>query len=116
MPQSSGERTLVVIITDGAENASRNYSFQRVRHMIERQQKRFGWEFLFLGANMDAIAVASQYGISADYAVSYRNDSRGQRLNYEAVSDAVLCAREDGAAPIPPNWKRKIEKDQERRN
>lgn len=107
-------RTLVVIITDGEENASRKYTFQRVKHMIERQQKRFGWEFLFLGANMDAIAEAARYGIEADHAVSYQNDSRGQQLNYAAVSDAVSCAR-GCSAPISADWKRRIEDDEARR-
>lgn len=113
-PEARPARTLVVIITDGEENASRRYSFKRVKHMIERQQKRFGWDFLFLGANMDAIAVASQYGIAADHAASYRNDGRGQQLNYEVVSDVVMSMRCEGAPPITADWKRRIEDDQER--
>ncbi|WP_294157641.1 hypothetical protein [uncultured Selenomonas sp.] len=112
-PEDRPTRTLFVIITDGEENDSKRYSFAHVKHMVERQQKRFDWEFLFLGANMDAIAVASQYGIDAGHAVSYRNDGRGQRLNYEVVTEAVTNVR-CCSAPLSADWKRRIEEDQDR--
>ena len=76
------ERTLFVIITDGEENASRYYSAKKVKGMIERQKSRYGWEFLFLGANIDAVQTAGRFGISEDRAVNYNCDSRGTMLNY----------------------------------
>ncbi len=83
------ERTLFVITTDGMENASRFYTREKVRAMIEKQQKEHSWEFLFLGANIDAVEEAGKIGIGKDRAVEYVSDSRGTRLNYEAVSIAV---------------------------
>ena len=103
------EHTLFVITTDGMENASRHYNAERVKQMIERQKARYGWEFLFLGANIDAISTARRFGIGADRAVNYHADSQGTRLNYEVVSETVSCMR--AGAPIAADWKRKIEKD-----
>ncbi len=104
------DKTLVVIITDGMENASRRYDFRRVRHMIERQQKRYRWEFLFLGANMDAVATAASYGIDAHHSVTYQNDRIGTNMNYEAVCAAVTHVRSAKmAAPLGDGWKRDIE-------
>ena len=88
------EKTLFIITTDGMENSSRQYSYQKVRHMIERQKETYGWEFLFLGANMDAVEVASRFGIDRNRAVTYENDSVGNRVKYEAITDVVTCVRE----------------------
>ena len=102
------EKVLVVIITDGMENASREYRYERVREMIEQQQKE-GWEFLFLGANIDAIKAASSFGIAADRAVNYRPDGVGTRLNYDVVSDAVCSVR--AGQPLAANWKKRIQEN-----
>lgn len=108
------EHTLFVITTDGMENASRRYTAREVRELIQRQKSRYGWEFLFLGANIDAVRTAEDYGISADRAVQFHNDSRGTELNYEAVCCAVSALRSDCA--IPAGWKADIEADFQQRS
>ena len=102
-------KTVFVIITDGLENASRNYTYDEVRRMIEQQRERCGWEFLFLGANMDAISAARRFGIREDRAVRYECDARGTQLNYEVVSETIGCIRA-GAKPTA-SWKKRIEED-----
>lgn len=84
-PEDVPEHTLFVITTDGMENASRRYSARRVKEMIQRQKEKYGWEFLFLGANIDAVETAGHLGIAPDRAVNYHCDSEGTRLNYEVV-------------------------------
>ena len=103
------ERTLFVITTDGMENASRHYDLRRVRTMIERQKARYGWEFLFLGANIDAVDTAARLGIDADRAANFHCDAQGTQLNYAAVSDAVSAMR--CAAPLSARWKERIDSD-----
>ena len=103
------EHTIFVITTDGMENASHRYSSDEVKRMVKRQKEKYGWEFLFLGANIDAVETAARFGIGEDRAVRYHNDARGQQLNYETVSDAVRCVR--SCAPLGRDWKEKIEKD-----
>ncbi len=103
------EHTLFVITTDGMENASRRYDSERVRQMIRRQKERYGWEFLFLGANIDAVETARHFGIGADRAVNYRADHEGTKLNYEVLSEAVSAVRCN--APLGANWKKRIEED-----
>ena len=83
------EKTLFIITTDGMENASHKYSFDKVKKMVERQKKEYGWEFLFLGANIDAIEVAGRFGIAANRAINYKCDSKGTQLNYEVLSRTV---------------------------
>ena len=107
------EHTLFVITTDGMENASRRYGADRVREMIARQQAR-GWEFMFLGANIDAVETARHFGIGEERAVSYCSDAAGTRLNYEVIGDAVTHMRAN--AKLPRNWKKRIEKDMQSRN
>ncbi len=107
------EHTMFVIMTDGMENASRLYSSDEVKRMIEHQKEKYGWEFLFLGANIDAVETARQFGISEDRAVDYKCDSQGTQLNYQVVSETVACMR--ACAPISSNWKDKIIKDNERK-
>ena len=92
------EHTLFVITTDGMENASRHYNAERVKQMIERQKARYGWEFLFLGANIDAVETARHFGIGSDRAVTYHSDSAGTQLNYEVLSEAICAVR--GSAPL----------------
>ena len=103
------EHTVFVITTDGMENASHRYTSDQVKQMVKRQKEKYGWEFLFLGANIDAVETASHFGISEDRAVNFHNDSVGQRLNYETVSEAMSCVR--SRAPLGAEWKEKIEKD-----
>ena len=103
------EKTMFIITTDGYENASRRYDYERVRRMIERQKERYGWEFLFLGANIDAVETAKHFGISEDRAVNYHSDSMGTRLNYEVVSCAITSMRR--GAPMSGDWKAPIEAD-----
>ena len=107
------EHTLFVITTDGMENASRHYTYDQVRRMIERQKEKYGWEFLFLGANIDAAKEAARFGIHEDRAVNYHCDSKGTALNYEVVADTICDVR--AARPIPVGWKRKIEEDFKKR-
>ena len=107
------ERTLFVITTDGLENASRRYDYAAVRRMIERQKERYGWEFLFLGANIDAAREAARFGIRPDRAVNYRCDRAGTALNYEVIGDAVRSVR--ACEPLMADWKRRIEADRRER-
>lgn len=87
------EKTIFIITTDGMENASRQYTYDKVKRMIERQKERHHWEFMFLGANIDAVREAGRFGINASRAVRYEHDSKGTQLNYSVVSDVVGCAR-----------------------
>ena len=107
------EHTMFVIITDGMENASRFYRSERVKQMIERQKERYGWEFLFLGANIDAVETAGRFGIGADRAVNYHSDHLGTKLNYEVLSEAISAVR--CSAPLGADWKRRIDEDYEER-
>ena len=108
------ERTIFVITTDGMENASRRYTSDQVKRMVQRQKDRYGWEFLFLGANIDAVETAAHFGIGADRSVTFKNDHRGQQLNYDVVGKAVLHMREC-AAPMSASWKDEIEEDVRKR-
>ena len=101
------EHPLFVITTDGMENASRFYNSDTVKEMIEHQKNKYGWEFLFLGANIDAVETARTFGISEDRAVTYHADSVGTQKNFAAVSDAVCSVRAN--APMKANWKHDIE-------
>ena len=107
------EKTLFVITTDGMENASRRYDYDKVKHMITRQKEKYGWEFLFLGANIDAAAEAKRFGIDESRAVQFRSDKQGTALNYDVmgcvVEDIRMCR------PIRANWKAPIEADVKKR-
>lgn len=103
------EHTLFVITTDGMENASRRYDSETVKKMIERQKEKYGWEFLFLGANIDAVETAKHFGIGADRAVNYHSDREGTQLNYEVLSEAVSAVR--CSVPLGTNWKKRIDED-----
>ena len=107
------EKTLFVITTDGMENASRRYSYDKVREMITRQKETYGWEFLFLGANIDAAREAARFGIDADRAANYHADTQGTAVIYEAVSEAVCSVR--ACKPMAAGWKRKIDEDFKKR-
>lgn len=107
------EKTLFIITTDGMENASTRYTYERVKQMVKKQKAR-GWEFLFLGANIDAIEAAGQFGIGAGHAVNYRADARGTTLNFMAMSEAIRCVRVC-EEPLSADWKKGIEEDVRRR-
>ena len=83
------EKTLFIITTDGMENASRQYSYEKVKEMVARQKEKYGWEFLFLGANIDAIDVAGKFGIDSNRALNYVSDHKGTQLNYEVLNKTV---------------------------
>ena len=87
------EKTLFIITTDGMENASHIYTYDKVKRMVEKEQERYGWEFLFLGANIDAIEVAGKFGIGSDRAINYECDSAGTTLNFRAISETVSAVR-----------------------
>lgn len=103
------EKVLFVIITDGEENASREYPATLVRQMIERQQQLYGWEFIFLGANIDAVRTAAGFGIAPDRAQAYHADSTGVELNFKVMSEAVAIFRATDA--MPDDWKKEIDRD-----
>ena len=113
------EKTLFVITTDGQENSSSRYSYKKVKKMVEEQKKENGWEFLFLGANIDAAAEAEKFGIERDRAVKYHSDKRGTAVNYRALSRAVSCVRncEDVSemSEALAGWDEEIKEDYEER-
>lgn len=103
------QNTMFVIITDGYENASHIYDSNTVKNMIERQKEKYGWEFLFIGANIDAVETAANFGINEDRAVNYRADETGTSVVYDTVSTAVENIRENRT--LSPNWCAKIDDD-----
>ena len=108
------DRTLFIITTDGMENASRIYTYRKVRQMIDERKEKDGWEFLFLGANIDAIEEAEKFGIDEDMAADFVCDSVGQALNFNVLSDTITKAR-CCSAPITKDWKKKINDDYKNR-
>ena len=107
------ERTLFVITTDGMENASRRYTYDKVKARITRQKEKYGWEFLFLGANIDAAREAARFGIDEDRAANYHADRQGTGVIYEAVSETVCNFR--ASRPMAANWKQRIDEDYKKR-
>ena len=108
------EKTLFVITTDGMENASRKYSYDRLKMMIERQKEKYGWEFIFLGANIDAAKEAARFGIDESRAANYHADSRGTAVIYEAMSEVVGNVR--ACRPMSADWKRNVDADYKKRD
>ena len=108
------EKTLFIITTDGMENVSRFYTYDEVRSMIERQKKRYGWEFIFLGANIDAAKEAKKFGIDESMAANYHCDEEGTALNYEVISEAITNVR-TYSRPLSADWKKKIDADYKKR-
>lgn len=108
-PEDVPENTMFVIITDGMENASRKYSGEEIKRKIERQKEKYGWEFLFIGANIDAIATAKSFGISEDRAVNYHADAKGTQVVYDAV--AMACSNVRNAMPMSQEWRNEIDED-----
>lgn len=110
-PEDVPQKTIFIITTDGLENASHRYTYDRVQQMIRHEQERYGWEFLFLGANMDAAREAARFGIRQEHAVNYRCDSRGTAVNYESISEAISEARSCPSAPLSANWRQRVDED-----
>ena len=112
-PEDVPAHTMFIITTDGMENASRKYSSGRVKQMIERQKVIYGWEFLFIGANIDAVETAARYGIDRDRAVNYNADKEGTRVIYESVAKAVRSVRSN--MPLSEEWRAEIDADYQKR-
>ena len=106
-------KTIFIITTDGKENASRQYSSERVKEMVEKRKSKYGWEFLFLGANIDALSVANRMGIDSDRAANYHCDTEGIAFNYLSIGEAISSVR--SCKPLNASWKKKIDDDFERR-
>lgn len=107
------EKVLFVIITDGEENSSREYDYRKIRSLVEKQKKKYKWEFIFLGANMDAIKTASRFGIDSDRAVDYLADSDGTELNFRMMSNTVAAYRQKGF--VEERYIEEIRKDAKKR-
>ena len=112
-PEDVPEHTMFIITTDGLENASHRYDSEQVKRMIERQKEKYGWEFLFIGANIDAVKTARSYGIDEDRAVNYNADSKGTGILYESVACAVSNVRK--CAPLDKTWRKDIDEDYRKR-
>lgn len=113
-PEDVPQNTMFVITTDGMENASRQFSSDEVKRMIKKEKEKYGWEFIFIGANIDAVETAKQFGIGSDRAVNYHADSKGTEVLYNTVSQVVSNVRM--CAPMQTNWSDNINKDFKSRN
>ncbi len=109
MEEERADKVMFVITTDGMENASCEYNYKKINEMIAMQKQKFNWEFIFLGANIDAVATARQFGVEEEFAVEYHADPEGTQLNYQVLSEAVSSFRTGKS--IDRNWKKDIEKD-----
>lgn len=106
-PEDVPAHTIFIITTDGMENASHKYSSNKVKKMIEQKKEKYGWEFLFIGANIDAVETAATFGIERNRAVNYKADSMGTQILYEAISSPICDMRAN--APVSDDWSRDIE-------
>ncbi len=111
--EERAEKVLFVITTDGYENSSREYSYGKVKAMIEKERDKYGWEFLFLGANIDALETAAKFGISKDRAADYHADGQGTRVTYQAMDQAVRTIREN--KEMSKDWKKMVDEDYKNR-
>lgn len=107
--EDRADKVLFVITTDGMENSSRKYNYAKIRQMIENQKRKYQWEFIFMGANMDAIGMASKFGIDSNRAVNFHSDKKGTQLNYESMSKVVSNLRMSKS--IDDDWKNEIDED-----
>lgn len=112
-PEDRPDKTLFVITTDGMENSSHRYSYEQVRKMIEHEQEKYGWEFIFLGANIDAAKEAGRIGIRPERAANYHCDSEGTEMNFMAISSLVSTMR--CGAGIDDDWSKTIDEDHKKR-
>ena len=103
------EKTIFFITTDGMENASVEFNYEHLNEYIQLQKEKYGWEFIFIGANIDAIGTAKKFGIEADRAVNYRSDKRGTNLNYKVMNETITNLRQHKS--IDPDWKKDIDAD-----
>jgi len=108
------EHTMFVITTDGAENASHKYSSDDVKKMVEKEKEKYGWEFIFIGANIDSVETAKHYGIDRNHAVDYVHDEIGTAVMYENISHAVTCKRKCASPSV--EWRENIEADFKKRS
>lgn len=113
-PEDVPEHTMFVITTDGMENASRKYTYEKLRSMIEKQKEKYGWEFLFVGANIDAVSVASNIGISENFAANYCSDKAGTGVMWESLSEPVTMMRSGKA--FSRKWAERMEDDARKRS
>ena len=111
--EARADKVLFVITTDGMENASQEYTYKKIHDMIRHQKERYGWEFIFLGANIDAIETAAKFGIDADRAANYHADETGTQLNFKSVSEAVSAVRAN--RELSESWKAEIDQDYKKR-
>lgn len=111
--EHQADKVMFVIITDGMENSSREYNYEKVKTMIENQKEIYEWEFVFLGANIDAISTAAKFGIEEDRAANYNPDGEGTQLNYDVVSDMIVEMRVN--KEVSADWKKRIDEDYKRR-
>jgi hypothetical protein len=111
--EQRAEKVLFVITTDGMENASREFTASKIKKMIQHQKEQYGWEFMFLGANIDALSTAAKFGIEEDFAVEYHADKEGTQLNYQVLNEAVMNFRKE--KKLDRSWKQGIEQDYDRR-
>lgn len=107
--EERADKVMFVITTDGMENASCEYNYKKIHEMIAMQKRKFNWEFIFLGANIDAVATAKKFGVEEEFAVEYHADAEGTQLNYQVLSEAVASFRTGKS--LDRNWKKDIEKD-----
>lgn len=108
------EKTVFVITTDGQENSSHIYDYEKIKRLVKKQQEKYGWEFIFLGANIDAIGEAGKLGIASNRAVRYECDGTGTMLNFDCMSESISVLR--ACDSMPDNWKEKIEKYHSKKN
>lgn len=109
LKEDRASKVMFIITTDGLENASLEYSYSQIKKMIEHQRSTYGWEFLFLGANMDAAAEGAKFGIDSTRTAQYHNDSKGISVNYDAISEATAVFREKQT--LSKDWKKIINED-----
>ncbi len=109
LKEHQSDKVLFVITTDGMENASRKYNYKMIKRMVEHQKKKYHWEFIFMGANMDAIDVANNFGIDANRAVNFHSDDQGTNLNYQAMNKVISDFRTNDC--IEDDWKKEVDED-----
>jgi uncharacterized protein YegL len=115
-PEYRADKVIFIITTDGMENASREYTYDKVKAQIERQKSKYSWEFIFLGANIDSVEFAGRFGIESSRVQNFHNDSDGVELNYRVMSDVVASFRAAPcSAPLAGDWGKEIEADYQRR-
>lgn len=112
--EQQAEKVMFVITTDGQENASSEYDYRKIKTMISRQKEKYGWEFIFLGANIDAVGTAKDFGISEDRAVNYHADEKGTQLNYQVLNETVSSFRQ--GKKLDRSWKNAIDADFQERS